>query len=157
MSFIKDQEGTLFFGGDFGDQASEGFGEEGDGERARLDLKREQDLLEEFEDRSGVGGDRDDPILRGVEGMGGIAQGGGFAGADLTGDDTDGAQFDGIEEALCEGLEARQGVEVLDLDVLREGVALKAEEVSIESHRLFSFRRVGLPDRFFRWEEEEGC
>jgi hypothetical protein len=109
-------------------------------------------LFEEFEDGSGVGRDGEDGILRGVERSGGVAQGGGFAGADLAGDDINGAYFNGIKEAVREGFEARQRVEVLDLDVLREGLMHKTEEMLIEGHRRVSFRRVFLPDRVFPWE-----
>lgn len=56
-------------------------------------------------------------------------------------------------ESICKGLEARQGVEVLDLDILRERFSLKAEEVLIGSHRSASFRRVFHPDRILQWEE----
>jgi hypothetical protein len=92
-------------------------------------------LLEEFEDGSGIGSNGDNPVLRGVKRRRGIAQRSGFPCSDLSGNDTNGAQLEGIEESVCEGLEARQGVEVLDLDVLREGFSLKAKEVLIASHR----------------------
>jgi hypothetical protein len=147
VGFINDQDGLLFLGGDFREQSSEGLGQEGDGEGTRLDLEGEEDLLEEFEDGSGVGGDRNDSILRGVELRRGIAQRGGFAGSDLSGKDTDGAQFKGLEETVCEGLEAWQGIEVLDLEVLREGFSLEAKEMFIASHRSVSFRRVFPPDK----------
>ena len=42
-----------------------------------VDLEREQDLLEEFEDGAGVGGDGNDPVLRGVKRRRGVAQRGG--------------------------------------------------------------------------------
>ena len=147
MSFIDDEDRLLLFGSDFGEEASEGFSQEGDGEGAGFHLEGEQELLEEFEDGSGVGGDGNDTVLRGVKRRGGVAQGGGLPRTDLTRDDTYGAQFEGVEEALGEGLEARQGVEVLDLDVLRKGFSLKAEEMLIASHRPVSFRRVFHPDR----------
>ena len=145
--------GRCFLACDFGEKSSEGFGQKGDGEGTGLDLEGEQDLLEEFEDRSGVGGNGNDPVFGGVKRRGGIAKGGGFPRADLSGDDTNGAQIEGIEESVCEGLEARQGVEVLDLDILREGFSLKAKEVLIASHRRASFRRVFPPDRIWQWEE----
>jgi hypothetical protein len=62
VSFIQDQDGLLFFADDFGEKSSEGFGQEGNGEGSGLHLEGEEDLLEEFEDGSGVGGNRDDPI-----------------------------------------------------------------------------------------------
>ena len=135
------------------EKASEGFGQKGNGEGTGLHLEGKQDLLEEFEDGPGVGGDGNDPVLRGVKRRRGVAEGGGFPRAHFSGDDTNGAQFEGIEESVCEGLEARQGVEVLDLDVLREGFSLKAKEVLIASHRPASFRRVFPPDRIWQWEE----
>jgi len=147
VGFIDDQDGALLFGSDFREKATEGVSEERDGERTGLHLEGEEDLLEEFEDGSGVGRDRDETVEGGVQGMGGIAQGGGFAGADLSGDDRHGAQFEGIVESVCEGLETWQGIEVLDLDILREGFSLEAEKVLIESHRRVSFRRVFHPDR----------
>jgi len=152
VGFIDDQDRLLFFGGDFGEETSEGFGEEGDGEGTGLHLEGEQDLLEEFEDSSGVGGDGNDPVLRGVKRRRGVAQRGGFTCAHLSGDDTNGAQFEAIEKSVCEGLEARQRIEVLDLDVLREGFSLKAEEVLIACHRPASFQRVFHPDRILQWE-----
>ena len=39
VGFIEDEDGPLFFGRDFGEKGSEGFGEEGDGERAGLHLE----------------------------------------------------------------------------------------------------------------------
>jgi hypothetical protein len=145
----------LLFGSDFGEKASEGFGEEGDGEGTGLHLEGEQDLLEEFEDGAGVGGDGNDPVLRGVKRRRGVAQGGGFPCAHLSGDDTHSTQFEGIEESVREGLEARQGIEVLDFDVLREGFSLKAEEVLIASHRPASFRRAFHPGRILQSEVQE--
>jgi hypothetical protein len=104
-------------------------------------------LLEEFEDRSRIGRDGDDSVLGGVKRRRGIAERGGFACTDFSGNDTQGAQFEGIEESVCEGLEARQGVKIINLDILSKGVSLKAKEVLIESHRQTSFRRVSPPDR----------
>jgi hypothetical protein len=143
----------LFFCIDFAENASEDFGEEGDGEGTGLDLKGEQDLLEQFEDGPGVGGNGNDSVFRGVKRRRGIAQGGGFAGTDLSGDDVQGTQIQSIAESICQGLEARQGVEVLDLDILRERFSLKAEEVLIASHRPASFRRVFPPGRIGLGEE----
>jgi hypothetical protein len=74
VGFIEDQDGLLFFGDDFGEEASEGLGQEGDGEATRLYLEGEQDLFEEFEDRPGVGRDGDDPVLGGVKRRRGIAE-----------------------------------------------------------------------------------
>jgi hypothetical protein len=74
-----------------------------------------------------------------------------FSRPDLSGDDTQGAQIKGIAES-SEGFQARQRVEVLDLDILREGFSLEAEEVLIASHRPASFRRVSHPDRILQWE-----
>jgi hypothetical protein len=152
VGFIDDQDRLLFSGGDFGEKTPEGLGEEGDGKGTRLHLEGEQDLLEEFEDGAGVGGDGNDPVLRGVKRRRGVAQGGGFPCTHLSGDDTHSAQFEGIEESVREGLEARQGIEVFDLDILREGFSLKAEEVLIASHRLASFRRAFHPDRMLQSE-----
>ena len=143
----------MFLGGNFGDKTPEGFGQKGNGERTGLDLKREQDLLEEFEDGAGVGGNGDDSVLRGMKRRGGIAQGGGFPRTHLSGDDTDGAQVEGIAKSVCEGLEARQRIKVLNLDVLREGFSLKAEEMLIASHRPASFQRVFHPDRVLQGEQ----
>jgi hypothetical protein len=42
VGFIEDQDGLLFFGDDFAEEASEGFGQEGDGEATRLYLERER-------------------------------------------------------------------------------------------------------------------
>ena len=91
VGFIDDEDRSLFFGGDFGKQASQGLGEQGDGEGTTLYLEGEEDLLEEFGEVASVGGDGKDAILGRVEGMRGEAKGGGFADADLSGDDTDGA------------------------------------------------------------------
>jgi len=153
VGFIDDQNGLLLFGIDFDENAPEGFGEQSDGEGTGLDLKGKQDLLEEFEDGTGVGGNGNDPVLRGVKRRGGMAKRGGFPRTDLSGDDTDGAQIQSIVESICKGLEARQRIEVLDLDILRERFSLKAEEVLIGSHHRASFRRVFHPDRILRWEE----
>jgi len=147
VGFIEDQNGLLFFGDDFAEEASEGFGQEGDGEATRLYLEGEQDLFEEFEDRPGVGRDGDDPVLGGVKRGSGIAKGGGFPRPHLTGNDTQGAQFEGIEESVCEGLKTWQGVKIINFDILSEGFSLKAKEVFIASHRQASFRRVFPPDR----------
>jgi hypothetical protein len=147
VGFIEDQDGLLFFGSDFEDKAPEGFGQEGDGEGARLYLEREEDLLEQFKDGSGVGRDGNDPVLGGVKRGSGIAEGGGFAGTDFSGNDIQGAQFEGVEESVCEGLETWQGVKIINLDILSKGFSLKAKEVLIESHRQTSFRRVSPPDR----------
>ena len=152
VGFIDDQDRLLLFGGDFGEKTSEGLGQEGNGEGTGLHLEGEQDLLEQFEDGSGIGGDGDDPVLRGVKRRGGIAQRGGFPCSHLSGDDTNGAQFEGIEESVCEGLEARQGIKVLDFDILREGFSLEAKEVFIASHRRASFRRVFRPGKALLWE-----
>jgi hypothetical protein len=137
---------------DFQENALEGFGEEGDGEGAGLDLKGKQDLLQEFEDGPSVGGNGNDSIFRGVKRRTGMAQGGRFSRPDLSGDDTQGAQIESIAESVREGFQARQRVEVLDLDILREGFSLEAEEVLIASHRPASFRRVSHPDRILQWE-----
>jgi hypothetical protein len=147
VGFIEDQDGLLFFGDDFAEEASEGFGQEGDGEATRLYLEGEEDLLEEFEDRSGIGRDGDDPVLGGVKRGSGIAKGGGFACTDFTDNYTQGAQFEGIEESFCEGLKTWQGVKIITRDILSEGFSLKAKEVFIASHRQASFRRVSPPDR----------
>jgi len=147
VGFVDDQDGLLFLGGDFREEPPKGLGQEGDGEGTRLDLEGEEDLLEKFKDGSGVGSDGNDSVLRGVERRRGIAERGGFARPHLSGNDTDGAQFKGVEESVCEGLETRQRIEVLDLDVLREGFSLKAKEMLIGSHRPVSFQRVFRPDR----------
>ena len=152
VGFIDDQDRLLFFGGDFGEQTSEGFSEEGDREGTGFHLEREQDLLEQLEDGPGVGSNGNDPVLRGVKRTRGVAKRGRFARADLSGDDTNGAQIEGIVKSIGKGLEARQGIEVLDLDILRERFALKAEEVLIANHRPVSFRRVFRPDRM--WSSE---
>ncbi len=152
VGFIDDQDRLLLFSGDFGEKTSEGLGQEGNGEGTGLHMEGEEDLLEQFEDGSGIGGDGDDPVLRGVKRRGGIAQGGGFACTHVSGDDTNCAQFEGIEESVCEGLEAWEGIKVLDFDILREGFSLEAEEVFIASHRGASFRRVFLPGKSLLWE-----
>lgn len=152
VGFIDNEDGLLLFGGDFGEKGSEGFGQEGDGEGTRFDLEGEQDLLEEFEDGAGVGGDGDDAVLRGVKRRRGVTQRGRFACTHVSGDNTNGAQFEGVEESVREGLEAREGIEVLYLDVLREGFSLKAEEVFIASHCPASFRRVFHPGKALPWE-----
>jgi hypothetical protein len=85
--------------------------------------------------------------LGGVKRGRGIAQRSRFPCADFSGNDTKGTQFEGIEESVCEGLETRQGVKVINLDILREGFSLKAKEVLIASHRQASLRRVSPPDR----------
>ena len=127
VGFIEDQDGLLFFGDDFAEEASEGFGQEGDGEATRLYLEGEEDLLEEFEDRSGIGRDGDDPVLGGVKRGSGIAEGGGFACTDFSGNDTQGAQFEGIEESVCEGLETWQGVKIINLDILSRRVLVESQ------------------------------
>ena len=49
---------------------SEGFSqEESNGEATGLHLEGKQDLLEQFEDGSGVGGDGNDPVLRRCRGL----------------------------------------------------------------------------------------
>src|SRR4030042_778402 len=121
VGFINDQDGSLLFGDDFGEKPSEGFGEQSDREAAGFHLEGEQDLFEQFEDRSGVSGDRNDPVFRGGQRRGGMAKGGGFPRANLTGNNTNSAQLKGILESVCEGLEARRRVKVLDLDILQEG------------------------------------
>ena len=63
VGFINDQDRSLFFGSDFGDKTTESFGEKGDGEATGLDLKGKQDLLEEFEDGTGVGGNGNDSVF----------------------------------------------------------------------------------------------
>ena len=78
---------------------------------------------------------------------------GGFPRTDLSGDDTEGTQIEGIVESVCKSFEAGQRIEVLDLDVLRERFSLKAEEVLIANHRPASFRRVSPLDRILQWEE----
>jgi len=103
VGFVNDQDGLLFLGGHFGDNPPEGFGQEGDGEATGLNLKGQQDLFKQFEDGAGVAGNGDDPVLGGVKGGGGIAQGGGFSRAHLSGDDTDGAQVKSIEESVLRG------------------------------------------------------
>ena len=71
-------------------------------------LEGEQDLFEEFEDGSGIGSDGDNPVLRGVKRRRGIPQRGGFPCSDLSGNDTNGTEFEGIEESVCEGLVGTQ-------------------------------------------------
>ena len=95
VSFINDQDGSLFFRIDFEQDGPEGFGQKGDGEGTGLDLKGKQDLLEEFEDSPGVGGDGNDSVFGGVKRRRGVAEGGGFARTDLSGDDIKGAQIRG--------------------------------------------------------------
>src|SRR3990172_7884623 len=153
VGFIDDQDGSLFFRMDFEENASKGFGQKGDREGTGLDLKGEQDLFEEFEDGPGVGGNGNDSVFRGVKRRGSVAEGGGFTCPHLSGDDIQGAQIQSIAESVCEGLEARQRIEVLDLDILRERFSLKAEEVLIATHRPASFRRVFHPGRILQWEE----
>ncbi len=63
VGFINDQDRSLFFGSDFGDKTTESFGEKGDGEATGLDLKGKQDLLKEFEDGTGVGGNGNDSVF----------------------------------------------------------------------------------------------
>src|SRR5208283_4096636 len=93
------------------------------------------------------GSDGDDSVLGGVKRGSGIAKGGGFACTDFTGNDTQGAQFEGVEESFCEGLKPWQGVKIITLDILREGFSLKAKEVLIASHHPASFRRVFHPGK----------
>lgn len=82
----------------------------------------------------------------------GVTQRGRFACTHVSGDNAHGAQFKGVEESVREGMETRQGVEVFDFDVLREGFALEAEKVLRESHRRVSFRRVFHPGKALPWE-----
>jgi hypothetical protein len=137
----------LFLGGDFRDQTSEGFGEQGDREATGLDLKGEENLLEEFKDGAGIGSDGNNSVLRRMKRARGVAEGGGFTRSDLSRDDTDGTEFEGIKESVCQSLEAGQRIKILDPDILREGISLKAEKVFIANHCSVSFRRVFLPDR----------
>jgi len=152
VGFINDQDGLLFSARDFRQKRSEGLGEKGDGKGTGLYLEGKQDLLEDFENRSGIGGYGKDPILRGMKGSRGVPEGSGFACSHLSRNDTDGAEVQGIEKSLCESLETGQRIKVLNLDILRERVALEAEEVFIATHRRVSFRRVFHPDRLLSLE-----
>ena len=151
MGFVDDEDRMLFSCRDFRQECLEGFGEKGDREGSRLDLKGKQDVLEEFEDGAGVGRNGNHPVLGGMKGSGGIPEGGGFTRSHLSGDDTDGTQFKSIEKSVCQSFEAGQKIKVLDLDILREGFSLKAEEVLIANHRPASFQRVFHPGRILPW------
>ncbi len=147
VSFVDDQDGVLFSCRDFRQECLERFGEEGDGEGSRLHLERKQDLFEEFENGSGIGRHGNHPVLRGMKGSGGIPEGGGFTGSHFSRDDTDGAELKGVDKPVGQGLEAGQRIKVLDPDILRKGISLKAEKVLIANHRFVSFRRVFHPGR----------
>ena len=81
----------MFFRIDFEQYGPEGFAQKGDGEGTGLDLKGKQDLLEEFENRPGVGSNGNDSVFGGVKRRRGVAEGGGFPCTDLSGDDIKGA------------------------------------------------------------------
>ena len=77
VGFINDQDRLLFSARDFRQKRSEGLGEKGDGKGTGLYLEGKQDLLEDFENRSGIGGYGKDPVLRGMKGSGGVPEGSG--------------------------------------------------------------------------------
>ena len=92
------------------------------------------DLPEELHEGARGGDEGDDAVLGRVEACGGGAEGGALARADIAGDDGGQAVGDGVVEAVDEGRETGQGVEILDGDVLVEGLAGKAPGVGEGDH-----------------------
>src|SRR5512139_3761459 len=72
VGFINDEEGLLFPPRDFRQKRSEGLGEKGDRKGTGFHLEGKQDLLEDFQDRSGIRGHGKDPVLRGMKRGGGV-------------------------------------------------------------------------------------
>ncbi len=130
---VDDQNGDLFSLGDFDDDRFKGAYQPGQGVGLAVHVEAAAYLFEDVGHGSGSGHDGDDAVSRGMEFSGGMAQGGGFAAAHIAGDDGDGAQIQGIEKAFRNGLKPRQGVEILQSDILGKGFFLKPEEGFIKA------------------------
>jgi hypothetical protein len=89
--FVNDQDGNLFSLGDFDDDSFKGMYQPGQGVGLAVHVEAAAYLFEDVCHGSGSGRDGDDPVLRGMKLSGGMAQGDGFAAADIAGDDGDGA------------------------------------------------------------------
>jgi hypothetical protein len=83
-------------------------------------------LPKELHEGTGGGDECDDPILGRVKPCGGGAEGCTFPRADVAGDDGGQAVGDGVVETIDEGRETGQGVEILDGDILVEGLTREA-------------------------------
>jgi len=125
---VDDQDGGLFSLGDFDNDRFKGAYQPGQRVGLAVHVEAAAYLFQDVGHGSGSGYDGDDPVLRGMELSGGMAQGGGFAAAHIAGDDGDGAQTKGVEAAFRDSLKPRQGIEILQLDILGEGFSLKPEE-----------------------------
>jgi hypothetical protein len=111
-------------------------GEETAEAKGRLDLQADQNLAVEGRGRHGGVGEIDDAIDIAVEGVGEGAKGGGFAGADVTGDEGREALLKSEGEAALDLLVAARGVEVLSGDRLGERGLVEAVDVIESDHRM---------------------
>jgi hypothetical protein len=84
-------------------------------------------LAEQLEHGAGSGNEVEDAVLGGMEAALGIAEGGGFAGADLAGDDCYQMGVESVIEALQECIQAGEWEELIDGDLLGEGFGAEAE------------------------------
>jgi hypothetical protein len=114
MSFVDDQQDVAAFASQIVEGVAE-LREEADEVKGRFDLKGEKDVVVEGGDAEVGIGEIDDGIDVGVEGVSEGADGSGFAGADVAGDEG--------REALLKG----EGQAALDFAVAVGGVQVFAE------------------------------
>lgn len=135
VGLVDDQDGGHFLESDVEEDVADGFGEAGDGDQAAVVIEGHSDLAIDFDGGACGGDDGDEAILGWVEPRGGVTKGGGFAGAHLAGNDGDGGQMNGIEEAFGGGSQTRGLIEAVGRDVFSERFFSEAEVGFIVGHR----------------------
>ena len=128
VGLVDEQDGDLFLGGDVCEKSANDGKYLGHGVGGRSIAEGKANLTQQLQEASGGSHQRDQTILRGMKRGGSGAQGGALARADLAGDDGGQAVSHRVVETLAEGIQAGQGVEMLQRDVLREGLTGEAEQ-----------------------------
>ena len=127
VGLVDEEDGDLFCGADVLEGVAHGFEESGGGEEGCGGAELEADLAKQLEHGAGGGDEAEDAVLGRVEAALGVAEGGGLAGADFTGDDRDEVCVESVVETLEECVESREGEEFVEGDLLGEGFGAEAE------------------------------
>ena len=130
MRFIDDDDGGFASGDEIGEGGSEG-GDLSSGTKGRLLIERQKQAAIQRGGRGDGGGQLNEDMAVGIEGGKEGADGCGFAGADIAGDEADAALFDDKVEASDEFLEAGSDEHIWGGNSLGKGGGFEAEELLI--------------------------
>jgi hypothetical protein len=137
VGFIDDEEDVATLAGQVVESGAE-LGEETHKAESGLNLQGEEDFAIKGGDAEVGVGEVDDGIEIAVESLGEGADGGGFAGADVAGDESGETVLEGEGQAALDFTVTARGIEVLGGDRFGEGCVGEGVKVIEGGHRSFS-------------------